>query len=51
MAKPLILDNTLVAQEIFHFMRTNLTCKAKYVAIKNDTNKAYNRWNKILLGL
>ncbi|XP_033134838.1 uncharacterized protein LOC117127923 [Brassica rapa] len=46
-ARRLISDNILVAQEIFHAMRTNPICKSKFVAIKTDMNKAYDRmeWN------
>lgn len=46
-ARRLISDNILVAQEIFHAMRTNPICKSKYVAIKTDMSKAYDRmeWN------
>lgn len=46
-AKQLITDNILLAQEAFHALRTNLMCKAKFVAIKTDMSKAYDRveWN------
>ena len=46
-ARRLISDNILVAQEIFHAMRTNQICKSKFVAIKTDMSKAYDRveWN------
>ena len=42
-----ISDNILVAQEIFHAMRTNPICKSKFVAIKTDMSKAYDHveWN------
>ena len=39
----LITDNIFVAQEIFHALRTNQTCKEKFVAIKTDMSKAYDR--------
>ena len=42
-AKRLITDNILVAQEIFHALRTNPSCKSKFVAIKTDMSKAYDR--------
>lgn len=42
-AKRLITDNILVAQEIFHALRTNPSCKVKFVAIKTDMSKAYDR--------
>ena len=42
-AKRLITDNILLAQEAFHALRTNLMCKAKFVAIKTDMSKAYDR--------
>lgn len=38
----LILDNILIAQEMFHTLRTNKSCKNKYMAIKTDMSKAYD---------
>lgn len=43
MARRLITDNILIAQEIFHALRTNQSCQSKYVAIKIDMSKAYDR--------
>ena len=42
-AERLITDNIMVAQEMFHALRTNPSCKEKYVAIKTDMSKAYDR--------
>lgn len=42
-AKRLITDNILVAQEMFHALQTNPSCKGKYVAIETDMSKAYDR--------
>ena len=39
----LILDNILIAQEMFHGLRSNTSCKGKYMAIKTDMSKAYDR--------
>lgn len=42
-ARRLISDNILIAQEMFHALRTNPSCQNKYVAIKTDMSKTYNQ--------
>lgn len=39
----LVSDNILIAQEMFHGLRTNNSCKEKFLAIKTDMSKAYDR--------
>lgn len=39
-ARCFITDNILVAQEMFHALRENASCKGKFVAIKTDMSKA-----------
>ena len=45
----LISDNILIAQEMFHGLRANKPCQNKFMAIKTDMSKAYDRieWNFI----
>ncbi|KAG7559082.1 Reverse transcriptase domain [Arabidopsis thaliana x Arabidopsis arenosa] len=42
-ARRLITDNILIAQENFHALRSNSTCRKKFMAIKTDMSKAYDR--------
>ena len=39
----LISDNILIAQEMFHGLRSNKACQEKYMAIKTYMSKAYDR--------
>lgn len=42
-ARRLITYNILVAHEVFHALRTNPSCKAKFFAIKTNMSKAFDR--------
>ncbi|KAG7543424.1 Reverse transcriptase zinc-binding domain [Arabidopsis thaliana x Arabidopsis arenosa] len=42
-AKRLITDNILIAQENFHALRSSSSCRKKFMAIKTDMSKAYDR--------
>lgn len=39
----LIPDNIMIAQDMFYGLRTHKSCKKKFMAIKMDINKAYDR--------
>jgi len=39
----LITDNILIAQENFYALQTNSTYKKKFMAIKTEMSKAYDR--------
>lgn len=39
----LISDNILISQEMFHRLRTNNAYKEKFMAIKMDMNRAYDK--------
>lgn len=41
-ARRLITDNILVAHEVFHALRTNPSCKSKFLVVKTDMSKAFN---------
>ena len=42
-AGSLISNNILIVQEMFHGLRTNKACQGKYMTIKTDMSKAYDR--------
>lgn len=42
-ARRLITDNILLAQENFHALRTNIRAREDFMAIKTDMSKAYDR--------
>src|SRR5690606_36573709 len=42
-AERLISDNILISQEMFHGLQTNKSCQDKYMTIKTDMSKAYDR--------
>ena len=42
-ARRLITDNILLAQESFHALRTNTRARKDFMAIKTDMSKAYDR--------
>ena len=50
MAGRLISDNILIVQKMFHGFRTSKCCQNKFMAIKTDMSKAYDRieWNALL---
>ena len=41
-ARRLIFDNILIAQEMFYGLRTNEACKGNYMAVKTNMSKAYD---------
>lgn len=43
MAERLILDNILIANKMFHILRTNKFCQNKFIVVKIDMNKVYDR--------
>ena len=44
-----ILDNTMITQEMFHALTTKPSGKNKWMAIKTDMSKAYDRIKWILI--
>ena len=42
-AERLISVNILIAQEMFHGLRANKSCQNKFMAIKTDMSKTYDR--------